>query len=217
VPSLGELALWVAAEEYPDLDVPAYLARFDYLAQRVTRLGQRLDVSPAELLAIVLGEEQGFHGNVEAYNDPRNSFLNDVLDRRCGIPISLSILYIEVARRAGISAEGIGFPGHFLLRVGEGEEAVVIDPFHGGRRLSMEECASLLAQMTGGQVPFAPELLEPVNWRRITYRLLANLKNIYLSPPQDEQRALSVVERMLLVQPGSTDDLRDRALLLYRR
>lgn len=215
-PSLAEAALWIAAEEYPDLDVAAYLARLDALAARVDRLGKRLALAPAEALRVGLAEEQGFHGNREAFYEPGNSYLNTVLDGRAGIPISLSIIYVEVARRLGWKAEGISFPGHFLMQVGEGDEAVILDPFHGGRTLSNEDCAVLLKQIAGAQTSFTAELLAPAPWRKILYRLLANLKNIYSSPPPDYVRALSVVERMLLVQPGSVDDVRDRGLLLHK-
>lgn len=216
-PSLAETALWIAAEEYPGLDVPAYLARLDKLAVRVDRLGKRLGLAPADALRVGLAEEQGFHGNREAFYDPGNSYLSEVLDRRAGIPISLSIVYVEVARRLGWAAEGISFPGHFLMQVGEGDSAVVLDPFHGGRTLTADDCAVLLKQVAGAQTSFTAELLAPAPWRKIIYRLLANLKNIYSSPPAaDYVRALSVVERMLLVQPGSVDDVRDRGLLLHK-
>lgn len=216
-PSLAETALWIAAEEFPDLDVPGYLARIEKLAVRVDRLGKRLGLAPADALRVGLAEEQGFHGNRDAYYEPGNSYLNEVLDRRAGIPISLSIVYVEVARRLGWAAEGISFPGHFLMQVGEGDSAVVLDPFHGGRTLTADDCAMLLKQVAGAQTSFTAELLAPAPWRKIIYRLLANLKNIYSSPPAaDYARALSVVERMLLVQPGSVDDVRDRGLLLHK-
>lgn len=215
-PSLAEAALWIAAEEHPGLDVAAYLARFDGLAARVDRLGAKLGLVPAEALRVGLAEEQGFHGNHDGYYDPANSFLNEVLDRRAGIPITLSLVYIEVARRLGWQADGIAFPGHFLMRLG-GAEPLVLDPFHGGRVLTDADCAMLLQQVTGGQGTFTAEMLAPAPWRKVLYRLLANLKTIYSSPAVgDFARALAVVERMLLVQPGSLDDVRDRGLLLHK-
>ncbi len=216
-PSLAELALLIAAEEYPALSIDETLARFDALAERVRRLAQRLAVPRWEALRIALAEEQGFHGNHDAYYAPDNSFLNVVLERRAGIPITLSVLYMEVARRCGLAAEGIGFPGHFLVRVGEGEDAaVVLDPFHGGRALDDAGCAKLLARIAGSRIPFHPRLLEPAGWRAIVYRMLANLKNIYMASPPDFARALAAIDRMLLVRPDSLPDVRDRGLVLYR-
>jgi regulator of sirC expression with transglutaminase-like and TPR domain len=215
-PTLAELALWIAAEEYPELDISAYLNRLDKLAERVRRIEARLQVGLIEALRIVLAEEQGFHGNREHYADPRNSFLNEVLDRKTGIPITLSLVYIEVARRLGLEAHGIGFPGHFLAQIRSGDQTVVIDAFHGGRVLAMEECEILLAKMTSNRVTFSPELLLPASWRTVAYRLLANLKNIYIQQPAELQRALGVVDRMLLVQPGSQADVRDRGLIQFQ-
>jgi regulator of sirC expression with transglutaminase-like and TPR domain len=212
-PSLAEAALWVAAEEYPRLDVAAHLAKLDRLAQRVERLRAKLLLTPAEALRVALAEEQGFHGNRDDYYDPRNSYLNEVLARRAGIPITLGILYIEVARRVGLPAEGVAFPGHFLVQL-NGEE--IIDPFHGARVLSSEDCAVLLGKVTNGRGTFTPELLQPVSWRKIIYRLLANLKGIYLRPPVDHKRGLAVIDRMLLVSPGVQEDVRDRGLLAYQ-
>ena len=212
-PSLAELALWIAAEEYPKLDVAVALAKFDRLSERVRRLQAKLLLTPSEALRAALAEEQGFHGNRDDYYDPRNSYLNDVLERRTGIPITLGIVYIEVARRVGIPAEGVAFPGHFLVQL-NGEE--IIDPFNGGRTLANEDCASLLARVTNNRGTFAPELLQPVSWRKITYRLLANLKAIYLREPVDRKRGLAVVDRMLLVNPGAQEDVRDRGILLYQ-
>lgn len=212
-PSLAELALWIAAEEYPDLDLPAGLAKLDTLAERVRRLQAKLLLTPAEALRVALAEEQGFHGNRDDYYDPRNSFLNEVLERRTGIPITLGILYIEVARRVGIPAEGVAFPGHFLVQLNDGE---IIDPYHGARTLTADDCAVLLGKVTNGRGTFTPELLQPVAWRKIIYRVLANLKAIYLRDPVDRKRGLAVVERMLLVNPGVQEDVRDRGLLLYQ-
>ncbi len=215
-PSLAEVSLLVAAEEYEDLDVEACLARFDRLAIRVERVGNRLGVESIEALRIVLAEEQGFHGNLDDYYDTRNSFLNEVLDRRAGIPITLSVLYVEVARRLGLKADGVGFPGHFLVRIEQAAETRILDPFHGGTSLTLDDCAGLLARITGSQIPFHARLLQPTPWRDIVYRLLANLKNIYLSEPQDFRRGLAVLDRMLLVRPDSLAEVRDRGLVRYR-
>ena len=215
-PSLGEIALWIAAEEYPGLNVEEYLGRLDRLAERVERVGRRLDEGPVQALRIVLAEEQGFHGNRDAYYDARNSFLNDVLDGRAGIPITLSILYLEVARRMGLEAAGVSFPGHFLLRIEHEQESLILDPFHGGATLSLDDCAGLFARATGNQIPFHRRFLQPSDWREIVLRMLTNLKGIYLADPVDLPRALAAVDRMLLVRPDALSQVRDRGLLLYR-
>jgi hypothetical protein len=149
---LDEAALALAEEEYPSLDVEEYLVRLDELAGRALA---RAGVAPASRLAAlrhVLHEEEGLRGNEKDYYDPRNSFLNDVLDRRLGIPISLSVVWIEVARRAGVVLEGIGFPGHFLARYASpsGQE-VYVDAFHGGEMLSVDECVARYRARTGGR------------------------------------------------------------------
>ncbi len=212
--ALVEAALWVAAEEYPELDVEGQLARFDWLAERVRRLGAKLKLPRAEALRVALAEEQGFHGNRENYADPCNSFLNDVLDRRTGIPITLSMIYIETARRLGWEAYGVNFPGHFLMAVIEIDaQRKIVDPFNGGKILTQDDCAHLAGRMSGGKLPFSEQLLEPAPPSRIVYRLLSNLKRIYTSAPVDPQKALAIVERLLVLAPDSDGDLRDRERL----
>ncbi len=146
---LAQAALLIACEEYPDLDVARYLRWVDALAHEVAA---RLDGDPGPLEAVralngLLFDEEGFRGNLDDYYDPRNSFLNDVLDRRTGIPITLSTLYIEVGRRAGLAVDGIGLPGHFVVRVG----GTLVDPFHGGALLTEEDCQKRLDRIYGGK------------------------------------------------------------------
>lgn len=214
---LDRACLWIAAEEYPDLDVDRYLAELDRLAGR---LRERLpeDAGPEELartLKHVLADEEGFEGNRDEYDDPRNSYLNEVLDRRTGIPITLSVVYMEVARRASFELSGIGFPGHFL--VGHRPEAggPVLDPFHGGRALGETEQRELLTTLFGGALAFGPELLRSVGPDQILFRLLNNLKSLYLRSSELE-RALAAVDRMLLAVPEAHPERRDRGVLLAR-
>jgi regulator of sirC expression with transglutaminase-like and TPR domain len=212
-PDLAEAALWIAAEEYPDLDVPAYLARLDEIAVLGAPhvLGARDPREQVERLNRFLFEEQGFRGNQREYEDPRNSFLNEVLDRRLGIPITLALVYIEVARRIGLEAHGISFPGHFLAKV-VGARDIVVDAFF-GRVLSLEECEERLRQQDPAAGRFDPALhLRRARPREILVRMLANLKRI-AAAQGDAMRILGCIDRMLLVVPSLPLELRDRALL----
>jgi regulator of sirC expression with transglutaminase-like and TPR domain len=161
----------------------------------------------------VLADEEGFVGDREHYYDPRNSYLSDVLDRRTGIPIALSIVYLEVARRIGFDLVGVGFPGHFLVKCQSPGGEIILDPFDEGRVLDDAKLQSMLDQSFGGQVRHRPSLLRSVTTRQLLYRMLLNLKHIYLRC-NDTGRALAAVERMLLVDPTQHDEHRDRGVLL---
>jgi len=209
---LAEAALLIASEEYPGLDVPRYLGKLDRMGRDVQA---RLRDRPEDALEAVKGylfEQEGFRGNTEDYYDPRNSFLNDVLDRRTGIPITLSTIYIEVARRAGLDACGVGLPGHFLVRAEAGERSVLVDPFHGGALLSEADCQKRLDRVFGGRVRLEPEMLAPCTRKEILARMLRNLKAIYVKA-DDYPRALRAMDLLLRLDPGSGEDLRDRGLL----
>lgn len=214
---LAEAALLIAAEEYPQLVVAAYLRRLDLLAERVR---DRLNGESAPLLVLqelnrVLFEEEEFRGNADAYYDPRNSFLNDVLDRRLGIPISLSVVHLEVGWRLGLPLEGVGFPGHFLVRYAGGAARILVDAFEGGRLRFEDEAQELLDRVYGGMVRLRPEFLAPATKKQILSRMLSNLKGIYVNA-KDDVRALAVIERILLLRPDATAELRDRGVLLAR-
>lgn len=211
---LAEAALLVAAEEYPGLDVRGYLARLDEMGAALRR---RLDDEPRPERAIMalnhyLFQEQGFHGNSERYYDARNSYLNEVLDRRTGIPITLSTVFMEVARRAGLEVEGVGLPGHFVVRVHTPSRPLLVDPFHGGTLLSEKDCQDRLDRIFNGKLKLEPRMLRPCRRRDMLERLLRNLKAIYLRD-QDKDRALRVVDLLVRILPGSAEDLRDRGLL----
>lgn len=210
-------ALYIAAEEYPQLQVAPYLRRLDLLAERVKdRLnGETAPMVVLEELCTVLFEEEGFQGNADAYHDPKNSFLNDVLDRRLGIPITLGIVTLEVGWRVGLPLEGINFPGHFLLRYGGEVARLLVDPFDAGRILWEDEAQDLLDKVYGGMVRMRPEFLRTADRADVLARVLTNLKGIYLNAG-DDARALAAVDRILLIRPGATVELRDRGLLLAR-
>jgi regulator of sirC expression with transglutaminase-like and TPR domain len=211
---LAEAALLVAAEEYPELDVRSYLVRLDEMG---CALRQRLDEEPRPERAVMalnhyLFQEQGFRGNVEHYYDPRNSYLNEVLDRRIGIPITLSTVYMEVARRAGLEVEGVGLPGHFVVRIRTPLRPLLVDPFHGGTLLTEKDCQERLDRIFSGKVKLEPKMLDACRTKEMLERLLRNLKAIYLRD-QDKDRALRVVDLIVRIQPGSAEDLRDRGIL----
>lgn len=208
---LDRAGLLLAAEEYAHLDVGQYLARLDGFAARVADAGAPRD----RLFGLndYLFRELGFKGNVEDYFDARNSFLNDVMDRRTGIPITLSVIYIEVARRVGLRIEGVGMPGHFIVRYRDGEGDLFIDPFGGGRVIGEDECRGKVAELYGAAMPFRKSFLDPVSKRQILTRMLQNLKGIYLRAAAYHQ-ALGVIERALLLTPDAAAEVRDRGLAL---
>lgn len=209
---LAEAALLIAADFHPGLDVDAYLMRIDALASGAARplRGARTDRERALTLNRYLFEGQGFRGNFEEYYDPRNSFLHEVLERRAGIPITLSVIYVGVARRLGLPAYGIGFPGHFLVGWA-GDERIVIDAFV-GEILSEEDCADRLRAALGPDARLERGLLEPATPRDILVRMLSNLKHIYVRA-RDYAAAARCCDRILWLRPDAPLELRDRGLL----
>jgi regulator of sirC expression with transglutaminase-like and TPR domain len=214
---LARAALAIAQDEYPALQPEIYLARLDELAGRVRDLA-RGESGPYRLIASlnhVLFTQESFRGNRGDYYDPRNSFLNDVIDRKKGIPITLSVIYIEVARRAGLPLSGVGFPGHFLVKYESGDEEIVIDPFDNGEVRTLEELQHLLDGVYNGKIAMRPEFLAPVSNRQIIHRMLNNLKGIYLSE-ENVVKALSAAERLVILEPASAPEIRDRGALYLK-
>jgi regulator of sirC expression with transglutaminase-like and TPR domain len=210
-------ALLVAAEEYPQLAPEPYLRRLDELSERVRdRLwNETASVVVLQELSRVLFEEEGFRGNRMEYYDPRNSFLNDVIDRRLGIPITLSIVYLEIGWRLGIPLHGVNFPGHFLVRYAGEAVHLLVDPFQSGMVRFEDEAQDLLDHVYGGSVRMQDDFLRAADRRDILVRLLSNLKGNYLNR-RDDPRALAAIERILLVRPDAADDERDRGIVLTR-
>jgi len=212
---LERAALLVADTEYPALDVASYVAKLEgygHLARRMLR-AQGLDAAnsaPAERMAPILDlvyRKLGFHGNVGDYYDPRNSFLNEVIDQRSGIPITLAIVLLAVCRRAGVPAHGVSFPGHFLVRTSRrGGGSVFVDPFE-GRLLDPAQMQALYEHATGDPGEVDGRFLEPASRRQILARMLNNLRAIY-EVRGDGQRLRRVLERMAVVNP--TDEVRSR-------
>ncbi len=211
---LAWAALLYARDVYPDLDPVLYLNQLDEWAADI-QPDIAASIDPIATLNRFLFDDLRFDGNRRFYGDPRNSYLNQVIDRRLGLPITLSVLYIEVARRLGLQVEGIGLPGHFIVRYLDRGSVHFIDPFHQGRQLSSEDCRNLVVDLSSGRLEFQPAMLEPVDARQILARMLTNLKNAYVQEQQFDQ-ALTVVERLLDLAPGEPAHLRDLGLLHFQ-
>ena len=215
---LARAALYLAAEEYPELDVDAYVGRLDAMARDVA--DHPLDTPPplGRLLALnqYLFGEQGFTGNAYNYYDPRNSFLNEVLDRHTGIPITLSVVYLEVGWRLELPLAGVGMPGHFLVGYYPEGGVQYVDVFNQGTLLGRDDCIARLRAQYGGGFVFQDAHLAPVSKRQILTRMLTNLRHVY-SQREDWDRALAAVERSLLLNPDQPSEVRDRGLVQLRR
>jgi regulator of sirC expression with transglutaminase-like and TPR domain len=205
---LAELCLLLARDEYPNLDVEAYVSELAGMAHEARphlRGSFRKRVSG---LCRYLFHDLGFRGNAQDYYDPRNSYLNDVLDRRMGLPITLSVVAMVVGQRAGLNVVGVGLPGHFVAKgVGDGQE-FLFDPFHGGRPLTTEQCEQLVEQVTGAAFAATPAALQPVPLGSIIQRMLTNLKGVYFRQG-DFGRAVRVIERLCLLSPADPMQQRD--------
>ena len=211
---LARASLAIAREEYPELDEGRYLRMLDELANGM-HAGLPAGASPERRvgrLNAYLFHELGFEGNRTDYYDPKNSFLNEVLDRRVGIPLSLCIVYMEVGRRCGLRVDGVGFPGHFLCKVQLGDGELVVDPFARGQLLGLDEIKKRLHAAVGDQVKFDSRVLRAARPREILVRMLQNLRSVY-SEKNDMPRALSAVDRLLLLAPENIRGLRERAQL----
>jgi regulator of sirC expression with transglutaminase-like and TPR domain len=214
---LDRAALAIALGEYPDLDFEHYLRHLDTLAARAEVLfgEDRTAINVVESLNEVLFVQEGLHGNTQDYYDPENSFLNRVLDSKNGIPISLSVIYMEVARRIDFPIEGVGLPGHFIVKHTDKERVILLDPFNQGRILTMDNCQELLDRVYGGSVSMNPTHLHSITKKGIVSRMLFNLKGIYYQK-EEYHKALDTVERILLLNPGTLSEIRDRGLLFMQ-
>jgi regulator of sirC expression with transglutaminase-like and TPR domain len=214
---LDRASLALALDEYPEIDIQEYRRKLDTLAARAqVCIGiDRDPIAIIEGMNQVLFVQEGLRGNSEDYYDPRNSYLNEVLDRRLGIPITLSVIYMEVARRIGFDIKGVGFPGHFLVKHVAGDKEIIIDPFNLGRILTMNDCQELLDKTYNGRVQMNSSLLQPMDKRSIITRMLYNLKGIYTQKEQ-HQKALSVIDKILMLNPSAPSEVRDRGLLFMQ-
>jgi regulator of sirC expression with transglutaminase-like and TPR domain len=223
---LAAAALVIARLEYPRLDPAAYVSRLDamgeaagrHIERHVEQTGDYSLISRIKRFNQYLFTDEQFVGNRDRYEDPRNSCLNEVLDRRTGIPITLSLVYMEVGRRTGLRVDGVNFPGHFLVRVPEQGDGVagrlIIDPFHAGALLSERDCRRLLQKHVGTEVAFSKSLLAPATRAQIVVRMLLNLKRLYVHMRSFPQ-ARDATELLLAVTPSALSELRDRGLLAF--
>ena len=216
---LARASLGVAQDEYPGLDIDRYVSEIDLIAAGVRKRVADDAFAEQKIAALnhYLFRELGYAGNIDDYYDPRNSYLNEVLERRTGIPLTLSVIYIEVGRRIGLAFQGLSFPGHFLVKLGTRRGQLVLDPFLAGEAQSESDLRMRLAKVlpadAAAQVPLERYLAAATS-RQIIARMLRNLKNIYMKKAKREQ-ALAVMNRMLLVVPDAVEELRDRGML-YR-
>ncbi|WP_254563412.1 SirB1 family protein [Oscillatoria sp. HE19RPO] len=214
---LAKAALYIAQEEYPTLDPAEYLNILDVMAQEVAQRlkDQRYPLRIVKAINEYLYEDLGFTGNTRDYYDPCNSFLNDAIARRTGIPITLALIYLEIARRLDFPMVGIGMPGHFLIRPEFEGAGIFVDAFNGGEVLFTEDCEQRLRQIYGLEVSMGPEFLKAVTRKQFLARMLTNLKMIYLNRG-DLEKCLGAIERILLLFPDAPLELRDRGLFYYQ-
>ncbi|MBE9140482.1 tetratricopeptide repeat protein [Nodosilinea sp. LEGE 07088] len=216
--NLARAALYMAQEDYPDLAIADYLTMLDRMAET---LSQRLPPSPYPLKIIgaindYLFGELNFQGNRIAYYDPRNSFLNEVLERRVGIPITLSLVYLELAQRIGFPMAGVSMPGHFLIRPTVDDMDLFVDPFNQGEVLFEQDCRERIGQMFGDSAQLEPQQLAPITPTVFLARMLTNLKMIYLQN-KNVPKALDAINRILLIYPEAVTEWRDRGLIHYQQ
>ena len=222
---LARACLMIAQDAYPGLDVDRYLGEIERMAIRLRARMPQANAAEEKVMALnqFLFDDLGYWGNTDDYYDPRNSYLNEVIDRKTGTPISLSILYMELGRRIGLPLEGVSFPGHFLVRLRLRGGTLVLDPFAGGTPQSEAELRERLQRVipegaAGGVAPVElplDQFLEPASNRQILARVLRNLKGIYREKDKPE-RMLEVLNRMLVVAPDASSELRDRGYVYQR-
>lgn len=214
---LARAALVLAKNEYPELDVGAYLERLAGLARRArSPRGDADHVGQLHRLRECLFEEAGFAGNAEDYSDPRNSYLNDVLDRRLGIPITLSLVLIDVGRRLGLEMEGIGLPGHFVTGARVGGEHILLDPFNGGTVLTGEACGDVVARAVGRRIELTAAHFQPLSNRQFLTRVLTNLKGSYWQR-EAWDKVVGTIDRLIVLNPEAGAEWRDRGIAWSKR
>jgi regulator of sirC expression with transglutaminase-like and TPR domain len=212
---LAEAALHIAREEYPDLKVDFYLEVLGGWAKEISKKCARRDArNRLEQINDFLFSRLKFCGNIDNYYDPKNSFLNEVIDRRCGIPITLSVIYLEMAWHAQLNAAGVTFPGHFLVRILADHEPLYVDPFHRGNIMDAAGCREFWEDISGDAMEFQDAFLSVTSRRQILIRMLRNLKRIYLEA-KDYDKLLPVLEKLIALSPENADEIRDRGIVYY--
>ncbi len=215
--SVAEASLEIAADHYPDLNKAGYLKIMKQWGTQAARRCRRKNTRRSlEALNRFLFEDLKFAGNIEHYYDPKNSFLNEVIDRRIGIPITLSVIYMEILRYMDFEAGGVGFPGHFLVRVLVQDEPLYIDAFHKGKTMTAEGCREFWEDITDSEMPFSRSFLAVIPRRMVLVRILRNLKRIYLER-EDLPRLSLVLDRLVTLSPETPEEIRDRGLVHYQQ
>ncbi len=212
---IAEVALWLAKDEYPQLMIEDYLSKLAYFASEIKSQVVGSLQEKVSILSQYLFEKIGFQGNKDNYYDPLNSYLNEVIDRKLGIPISLSVIVMRVARGVGLEVRGVALPGHFILKAIQGEESVLFDPFNKGKILDVDQCEQLLESAIGYRLELTPDLLVPAATRLIISRMLNNLKSIYVEK-KDYPRASRVIDRLCTLHPQDYGQKRDLGIIYYQ-
>ena len=214
---LARAALLIAAESNPNIDVDGHLHTLDSWAEQL-RAQLQPDWNNLQKLARLRNfvfEVLRFRGDQEDYYSPSNSMLNEVMERRLGVPLTLSIVFMELGWRVGIPFEGVGFPGHFLVRLTGEPRDLLLDPYRDGMSVHEEDCQRMLREISGGKLELRDQHLSSVTKHDMIARLLMNLKGAYLRA-EDDAGALAAVDKLLLLHPDDAEEVRDRGLLLYR-
>jgi len=213
---LAEAALYIASDEYPKMDIPAYLTVLNQWSSSLKKESTRKPaLSRLDLLNNLLFEKMQFSGNIDNYYDPKNSFLNDVIDSRKGIPISLSVIYLELAWNLGLDATGIGFPGHFLVRINDHGKMVYVDAFYRGRVMTTADCMEFWNDISEGELEFQESFLSSMNKQQILIRMLRNLKSIYLEQ-KSYRKLIRVMDKLVVLNPRLPEEIRDRGIIYYQ-
>jgi len=209
---LARAALFFARDAYPELDPDAYVRQLDTWADSIRgAVESRRSDPPFRIVTDLLFDRLGFRGSESDYTDPRNSYLNQVIDRRTGLPIALSVVYLEIGWRVGLPVSGVGLPGHFIIRCDSGSRTWFIDPFHHGGVLDEDDCARLMRR-TAGDLPFSRRLLLPVTRRQILARMLHNLRATYV-----QRDMLREAQPVIELDPASGEPVRDLGLIQFRQ
>lgn len=213
---LAEAALYIASDEYPKINIPAYLELLKEWSSLLKKeCTKKSRTSRLDVLNDLLFQRMQFTGNIDNYYDPKNSFLNDVIDSRKGIPISLSVIYLELAWSLGLDATGIGFPGHFLVRVNHQGKSMYVDAFYKGRVMTAEDCVEFWKDISEGEMEFQESFLSSMNKHQILIRMLRNLKGIYLEQ-KNYKKLIRVMDKLVVLNPHVAEEVRDRGIIYYQ-
>ncbi|MDJ0691151.1 MAG: transglutaminase-like domain-containing protein [Xenococcaceae cyanobacterium MO_188.B32] len=215
--NLAKASLFYARAEYSNLDVDKYISILDAMAEEISRRlpEERYPLKIMKAINNYLFTELGYRGNNQSYYDPRNSFLNNVIDRRTGIPITLSVIYLEIAKRIDFSMVGVGMPGHFLVRPTFQDSGIFVDAFNQGEIMFKQDCLNKLKKLYEKPIKLEKSFFAPVNSRQILLRMLTNLKYIYLSNKQ-LSKSIDIISGILMLYPDNPKELRDRGLVYYQ-